>query len=409
MATPPTCGQPTPPIRQPDLRMPLPGGKAWLLETPAGTKPGLRHYSLTFSPQTEGLPGQPPVGESDVQVLAAAGGTVRSVGHDDAELGSWVWLDHGEGFSTIYGHLEPASIGVAAAQEIPRGYVLGRMGSSGAPGTRLHFELRYFDQGDSRAVWLDQIVMEGNRIIDYASGNFMLSSNPPVAAAAARLAITPGVAVLGLGATQALSSEVFSSGGGLLPGAAVTWKSVDPSRATVDNSGVVTGVSAGAARIVATSGSAADTATVAVVAATSLLSTAYFGSDGLAELMPGQKVSVPIHVDMSRAGTDGDLGAAQFKLLFDAGVLQYDSASVMTGSVGNHSAAGEFSFAFAGVDPQGGANVLLSTVHFTVHPDAAPGTMRTLGLAYTARPSTTNFVLYDVPVVVGGRFRIAVP
>ncbi|MDR7485601.1 MAG: peptidoglycan DD-metalloendopeptidase family protein [Armatimonadota bacterium] len=56
--------------------------------------------------------------------------------------GKLVVLDHGQGISTLYGHL--AEIVVAPGQRLARGQVLGRVGSTGyATGPHLHYEIRH--------------------------------------------------------------------------------------------------------------------------------------------------------------------------------------------------------------------------------------------------------------------------
>ena len=87
---------------------------------------------------------------------------------------------------------------------------------------------------------------------------------------AATLQITPGAATIGaLGDTVRLDAEVRDQRGQPIPGAGVSWASLDHLIATVSSAGVVRAVANGSARIIATSGSMADTAaiTVAQVAA----------------------------------------------------------------------------------------------------------------------------------------------
>ena len=84
-------------------------------------------------------------------------------------------------------------------------------------------------------------------------------------AKAASLRITPDAAALhALGDTVRLAAQVHDAGGGTLSNASISWSSLDLSVATVSNSGLVEAVVDGAARIVATSSSVADTAVVTV-------------------------------------------------------------------------------------------------------------------------------------------------
>jgi murein DD-endopeptidase MepM/ murein hydrolase activator NlpD len=55
--------------------------------------------------------------------------------------GLYVIIDHGNGYSTLYGHL--SQINVAAGQTVAQGQVLGLGGRTGyATGNHLHFEVR---------------------------------------------------------------------------------------------------------------------------------------------------------------------------------------------------------------------------------------------------------------------------
>lgn len=88
-------------------------------------------------------------------VVAADGGTVvvsnNSCSHNWAKSGScgcgggygnYVWIDHGNGKCTIYGHLTRSV--VAQGSTVSKGQVIGYVGSTGwSSGPHLHFECRY--------------------------------------------------------------------------------------------------------------------------------------------------------------------------------------------------------------------------------------------------------------------------
>jgi murein DD-endopeptidase MepM/ murein hydrolase activator NlpD len=77
-------------------------------------------------------------------VLAAAGGTVRE-SEFSAERGNYVVIDHEEGASTVYAHLE--KLLVEPGQLVEAGEQIGTVGSTGmATGPHLHFELRINDE-----------------------------------------------------------------------------------------------------------------------------------------------------------------------------------------------------------------------------------------------------------------------
>lgn len=74
-------------------------------------------------------------------VLAADSGTVIHASWDKAGYGNMVLIDHGNGYRTLYGHLQKFS--VVVGQTVKRGDAVGQMGSTGrSTGTHLHFEVR---------------------------------------------------------------------------------------------------------------------------------------------------------------------------------------------------------------------------------------------------------------------------
>jgi murein DD-endopeptidase MepM/ murein hydrolase activator NlpD len=84
-----------------------------------------------------------------IDILAPAGTEVRAASQGRAEYsgsgkrgyGNVVILDHGDGITTLYGHL--ATIRVQSGETVTAGIVLGTVGRSGNATTHhLHFELR---------------------------------------------------------------------------------------------------------------------------------------------------------------------------------------------------------------------------------------------------------------------------
>ncbi len=74
-------------------------------------------------------------------VIAAAGGLVLSVVSSATGYGVHVVVDHGQGLTTLYGHLQQAE--VAAGDLVGGGQPIGRLGSTGnSTGVHLHFEVR---------------------------------------------------------------------------------------------------------------------------------------------------------------------------------------------------------------------------------------------------------------------------
>jgi murein DD-endopeptidase MepM/ murein hydrolase activator NlpD len=76
-------------------------------------------------------------------ILAVADGTVV-MAEDMFFEGNAVFVDHGNGLISMYFHL--ADIGVMEGQEVKKGHVLGRVGSTGrATGPHLFFGIRWHD------------------------------------------------------------------------------------------------------------------------------------------------------------------------------------------------------------------------------------------------------------------------
>ncbi|MBA15364.1 MAG: hypothetical protein CMN73_03310 [Sphingomonas sp.] len=77
----------------------------------------------------------------DSSILASADGVVAYVGSDIPQLGGVVILKHGDGWTTVYGHI--GQILVQRGQAVQRGQTIGLSGESGfVDRPQLHFEIR---------------------------------------------------------------------------------------------------------------------------------------------------------------------------------------------------------------------------------------------------------------------------
>ncbi len=191
-------------VVQEDIRLPLPGGRHWMLLTEIGApaaecgggEGGLRHtgdrdcthagvsrYSLDFAAVTR----EDGVLSEGTDVLAAAEGRVIDIcilpqamgcGPD----GSFVQMEHRGGLRTIYAHLDPASVTVRRKTLLPRGERVGRTAASSTePGPRVHFEVRFENRGAEAAAVLEDLLVDGRALRDYrltpAEPRFYPSSN----------------------------------------------------------------------------------------------------------------------------------------------------------------------------------------------------------------------------------------
>jgi hypothetical protein len=177
-------------VAQPDFKLPLPAGKDWLLSVETG-KPtsqcssgiggrfygggfdcfhtGTSKYSLDFIDNNR-QDGEL-TGRADVDILAAAAGTVSNVITSTTGFGNHVIINHGSGYTTIYGHLKSNSFTVSQGQAVTAGTKIGVMGTTGnSTGIHIHFEVRFNGQGSAESPTLDQVVLDGRRMIDYLVG-----------------------------------------------------------------------------------------------------------------------------------------------------------------------------------------------------------------------------------------------
>lgn len=111
---------------------PLPPGKSFGVKRVFNGKPAAQPHMGIDYPTPVGSP-----------VLAIADGTVM-MAEDMFYEGNAVFIDHGDGLISMYFHL--AEISVEVGQEVKKGHVLGRVGSTGrATGPHLFFGIRWHD------------------------------------------------------------------------------------------------------------------------------------------------------------------------------------------------------------------------------------------------------------------------
>jgi murein DD-endopeptidase MepM/ murein hydrolase activator NlpD len=80
-------------------------------------------------------------GQLNNGVFASDGGVIVYAGWNDYGYGNVIVIDHGNGWQSLYAHLN--SISVACGQSVSQGQVIGLLGTTGkSSGPHLHFEMR---------------------------------------------------------------------------------------------------------------------------------------------------------------------------------------------------------------------------------------------------------------------------
>ena len=117
-------------------------------------------------------------------------------------------------------------------------------------------------------------VAAGSSTITAASGSVSGTATVTVTGPApvATVTVTPGTPSIGVGKTVQLTATLKDSAGNTLTGRTVTWASGSTLIATVNSSGLVTGVAVGSATITATSGTVSGSTTVTVTPPASVAS-----------------------------------------------------------------------------------------------------------------------------------------
>lgn len=118
-------------VDQGDFQMPFACGQVWGAST-HGDHPAVDWNGVG-----------PAAGANDygLPVLAGLGGTVFAAG-EQAGYGNRVIVDHGDGWSSVYGHL--SAITVEVGQKVDATTQIGNIGSTGTSGgPHLHWEQRY--------------------------------------------------------------------------------------------------------------------------------------------------------------------------------------------------------------------------------------------------------------------------
>lgn len=128
----------TVPVVEPRIGLRILQGMLWPARGQITSRFGLRvHPIFAVRKMHTGVDIAGPLG---TPVYSAAAGKVLYTGWFGG-YGKIVVIDHGSGVSTLYGHLSAILVGTGT--NVPRGAVVGRIGSTGySTGPHLHFEVR---------------------------------------------------------------------------------------------------------------------------------------------------------------------------------------------------------------------------------------------------------------------------
>jgi murein DD-endopeptidase MepM/ murein hydrolase activator NlpD len=81
--------------------------------------------------------------ESGTPIHAAAAGTVTGA-RPNGGYGNWIEINHGDGLTTVYGHLSAFAPDLVEGASVERGQLIGFVGTTGrSTGPHLHFELHH--------------------------------------------------------------------------------------------------------------------------------------------------------------------------------------------------------------------------------------------------------------------------
>jgi hypothetical protein len=233
------------------------------------------------------------------------------------------------------------------------------------------------------------------------------------AAVPATVIVTPGYAAIRTTApaqTIQLSDTVKESGGALLPSSLATWTSRSPSIASVSASGLVTGLSAGSAVIVAQAGSAGDSMIVTVgnaaAAPGDMLIAAVTNNRAFGSRRVGQSVAVDIRVD--QLATNDSLGSYNARFSWNQTVLRFDSTSAgnyAAPTVNDSSSIGVLRFAGVDANSRSGS-LVLTRLWFTALTTGSDAHQLQISEISGVSPQFYNYFQNGRYVLVSGSARI---
>lgn len=233
------------------------------------------------------------------------------------------------------------------------------------------------------------------------------------AAAPASVIVTPGYAAIRTTApnqTVQLADTVKDGVGNVLPPSLATWTSRNPSVATVSTTGLVAGVSAGSAVIVAQAGPAADSMVVTVgnaaAALGDMLVAAVTNNRAFGTRRVGQAVTVEVRVD--QLATSDSLGSYNARYSWNPAVLRFDSTSAgsyAAPTVNDSSSIGVLRFAGVDANSRSGS-LVLTRLWFTALTTGDDAHVLELSEMSGVSPNFFNYFQNNRYVLVSGSARI---
>lgn len=230
--------------------------------------------------------------------------------------------------------------------------------------------------------------------------------------APATLVVAPGYGAIRTTApnqTLQLSDTIRDSFGNRVT-TATTWTSRSSGVASVNAAGLVTGLTAGSAVIVAQAGSARDSMVVAVgnaaAAPGDMLIAAITSGRAFSTRRVGQKFAVDVRVD--QLAVADSLGSYNARYSWNPAVLHFDSTSAGTyaaPTVNDSSSAGVLRFAAVDANSKSGA-LVLTRLWFTALATGADGHVLQISEVSGVSPNFFNYFTSGRYVVVSGGARI---
>jgi hypothetical protein len=230
--------------------------------------------------------------------------------------------------------------------------------------------------------------------------------------APARITIAPEITVLAVGETVRLRAAAVDAEGDTVPAPGLTLietrRAGAPVLALTGEAGVYRGAALGHATFRAELGGiSSNTAVVAVLGAGELLATVFPGGSPTLRARAGDRVTVPVILDMSRVASPGDLGAVELEVAYPRAVLELKSATPgIAGTASEGGTPGRYRLSLASTTPIASARFTVVSLVFEVAASAVAGTTVPFALTFPSAPASTGFAAYPRPAVLNGALLI---